>query len=95
MAVQGQETGCAVRWSGYKRLYCPSFVALELHAGLLVVVLGYGRLRGKSRNFKYTLTPKKIPKIGENAPRAQENPGFFGFSPFDLRQTNASLTEPS
>jgi hypothetical protein len=69
MAVQGQETGCAVRWSGYKRLYCPSFVALELHAGLLVVVLGYGRLRGKSRYFKYTLTPKKIPKVGENAPK--------------------------
>ena len=26
---------------------------------------------------------------------AQENPGFSGFSPFDLRQANASLTEPS
>ena len=26
---------------------------------------------------------------------AQENPGFSGFSPFDLRQANASLTEPN
>ena len=25
--------------------------------------------------------------------RAQENPGFLGFSPFDLKQTNASLTD--
>ena len=32
---------------------------------------------------------------GVTAAGAQENPGFSGFSPFDLRQANASLTEPS
>ena len=41
------------------------------------------------------LAVKDGEKLVEPINSAQENPGFSGFSPFDLRQANASLTEPS